>query len=175
MPLSVVAVLVGAESEHREAVRLAVGAGDRAARRERRRHRGEVAQLVRRNGRRVMRRSVPLMSGAVSSSRAAFWRSALHLHGVELRRHALELRVGDENFLIARSLDLEPLGREAERGDVDEVVAVVAGERDGVATVLVRCAWRETLPESDVTVTRARSIGRLSGPVMRPRITSVCA
>ena len=64
--------------------------------------------------------------------------------------------------------------REAERGDADEVVAFVAGEgdRDSVRLLSVR-AVRETLPVSDVTVTVARSIGRLSGPVMRPRMTSL--
>jgi hypothetical protein len=31
------------------------------------------------------------------------------------------------------------------------------------------------LPVSDVTVIVARSTGRLSGPMMRPRMTSVCA
>jgi hypothetical protein len=36
-------------------------------------------------------------------------------------------------------------------------------------------ATRETLPESDVTVTFARSTAALSGPVTRPRITSVWA
>src|SRR6185503_14233089 len=38
---------------------------------------------------------------------------------------------------VARALDLEALRREAEGGDVDEVVAFVAREGDGVATVLV--------------------------------------
>ena len=31
------------------------------------------------------------------------------------------------------------------------------------------------LPLSEVTVTVARSIGTLSGPMMRPRMTSLCA
>ena len=36
-------------------------------------------------------------------------------------------------------------------------------------------AVRVMLPVIDVTVTVARSIGTLSGPMMRPRMTSDCA
>src|SRR5262249_11227620 len=61
----------------------------------------------------------------------------LDLDGVEALRDALELRVADQDLLVARPLDLEAPTGEAEGGDVDEVVALVAGERDRVSTVLV--------------------------------------
>src|SRR5581483_3179822 len=54
------------------------------------------------------------------------------------RRHGLQLRIREQHVLIARALDLESLGVEAEGGDVHEVVALVARKRDREAAALVR-------------------------------------
>ena len=49
----------------------------------------------------------------------------------------LQPRVGDEDVLVGGALHLEAPRREADRREVDEVVAVAAGEGDGEATVPV--------------------------------------
>ena len=57
-------------------------------------------------------------------------------HRIE-HRHALELRVGDEDVLVGGALHLEAAGRVADGGEVDEVVALAAGEGDREAAVPV--------------------------------------
>ena len=46
-------------------------------------------------------------------------------------------RIGDEDVLIRGALDFEALGREADGGDADEVVAFAAGKGDGETPALV--------------------------------------
>ena len=57
-------------------------------------------------------------------------------HRVE-QHHALQACVGHEDVLVGGALDLEAPGREADGGDVDEVVAFPAGKGDGEAAALV--------------------------------------
>ena len=79
--------------------------------------------------------SLPLMSVGLSL-RFTLPRSRHGAHRIE-QHHALKARIGDEDVLIGGALDLEPLGREADGGDVDEVVALAAGKGDGEAPALV--------------------------------------
>ena len=102
----------------------------------RRGERREIAELVGRDVAPLIDRSLPPMSGRVGVAlRLVALR--LDLHRVELRGRLREPRVGDEDILIAGSLDLELLCRESERRDVDHVVAFVAREDDAEAAGLV--------------------------------------
>jgi hypothetical protein len=129
-------VLIGAESEHGEAVRPALLAGDELHSGKRRGHRGEVAQQVGRDVRvvdwtfrpaDVRCRRVPVDALALSA----------YLDCVEHRADALEPGVRNEDLLVGRPLDLEALGGEAERGERDHVVPLATGKGDREASVLV--------------------------------------
>ena len=128
-------VLVRRQAQHRESVGIPIRAGDQLNAGKRRGECREVAQLV---GRDVSRRRRAFAAADVGHLVASHTLAVgLHLDGVEPLGDSLEPRVGDEDLLVARALDLEAAPGIAERGDVHEVVALVSRERDRVAAVLV--------------------------------------
>ena len=135
------AVLVGAESEHGEAVGRSVEAGDERHARERRRHRRDVAlQLGRR--RFVGRSCARCRSRRASASCGSRAAGSTPCETTVSSCTTDESRVGDQHVLIGQALDLELAEVVADERVAHDVIAGPAGERDLETSLGCSCGFR---------------------------------
>jgi len=129
--------LIATQSQHREAIGIAVESGQQQHSRQRRSHGRDVATQL---GGKIAGVDEPLGAAQVG----LLLRIAVHAlllgrnHEHRIDFHGSQARVGDQHIFIGKTLDLELAERIAEEGEAHDVVAGTAGKRDLKASLAVR-------------------------------------